>query len=299
MFWLLFIGVLLAAIIGILLYAAMGWLGITLILAFALTIAVLWVFYRYTFILLTEMEAGVLFRRNGNFACFLDSGRHFINPLTHQLVYRMTKGNINTGRFTTVCRTREGIPVSIELSVTVQIILFNIIERIAHKLSRALPQHAPRMVRGRVEHAIRHILEQKPVLALYNQNATKRLEAELLDEVQKRTQIYGTKPIRSNDVKIFAVNLPDEVEKAIKANCERQLQTQTATEALERLYNIVYRFDDKTMSRLAELERLRVIENSGTLVYMMESLIKEGKSPGNIPSSTPATPPPRPGLGSK
>lgn len=298
MFWLIFIGVLLAAITGILLYAAMGWLGITIILAFALSIAVIWVLYRYTFILLTEMEVGVVFRRNGNFAYFLDSGRHFINPLTHQLVDRMTKGNINTGRFTTECRTQEGIPVTVELSVTVQINPFNIIERIAHKLSRALPKHAPRMVRGRVEHAIRHMLENKSVNELYNYNATRQLEAELLNEAQERTRIYGIKPIRSNDVKIFAIHLPDEVEKAIKANYERHLQTQTATEALECLYNIVRQFDDRTMSRLAELERLRVIENSGSLVYMMESLIKEGKQPGNGPSS-PRAASPRRGPGSK
>ncbi len=300
MFWLGFIGVIIFAIISILLYAAMGWVGVILMLAFILAAALVWVFYRHAYVLLTEMEMGVVFHRNGNFAYFLDSGRHILNPMTHQLVYRMTKGNINTGRFITEGRAREGIPVTVELSVTVQINLFNIREQIAHKLGRALPQHASRMVRGRAEHAIRHMVEQRSVLDLYNQNATRQLETELLNEVQVRTQIYGTKPIRANDVKIFAIHLPNEVENAIKAAYERQLQTRTATEALRHLNEVVRNFDDNTMSKLAELERLRIIENSNPLVYIIESFLKDGHSPGGVGTTRPPFPqPPQRGSGSK
>jgi len=300
MFLLGFIGVIIITIISITVYAAMGWAGVALILAFILTAAIIWVSYRYSSILLTEMEMGVVFRRNGNFAYFLDSGRHILNPLTHKLVYRMTKGNINTGRFITEARAREGIPVTVDLSVAVQINLFDIREQIAHKLGRALPQHASRMVRGRAEHAIRHMVEQKSVLDLYNQNATRQLEAELLNEVQARTAVYGTKPIKLNDVKIFAIHLPNEVENAIKAAYERQLQTRTATEALRHLNQVVRNFDDNTMSKLAELERLRIIENSNPLVYIIESFLKDGYSPGGVgPTRPPFPQPPQRGSGSK
>ena len=67
----------------------------------------------------------------------------------------------------------------------------------------------------------------------------------------------------------------NEVQKAIEAAHERELQTETTVKALEQIKRAVNEYDDQDIERLAELERLRILDqHGGSLSYEMSNLRK-------------------------
>ena len=131
------------------------------------------------------------------------------------------------------------------------------------------------MVKGRTEHALRYIIEDKFVSELYGKDGIKFLEKELREDVSKRANAIGVSPIDASDMKLGPIRIPFDVQKAIEAAHERELQTETAVKALEQIKKAISKYDDKDLERLAELERLRILDqHGGTLSYEMSNLRK-------------------------
>jgi hypothetical protein len=280
----------------------------TLIYAFLFLIGLGALFYfwfkRNAYILVDEMDAAVIFYKStNNFAYFIDSapseviapGRpynlhntrflnrrfrrddyhHYINPFKERVEDRVTKRPLSVSETTSDIRTKEGVPVKIKWSVGYNLDVTLINPGIEYKIARALPNFHSNMIKGRVVHALLYMIEQKNVTELYTTDAIKKLEVELRHEVTKRAQGLGFKDIAQNDVKVFPVQVPYEVQKAIEAAHERELQTETAVKALEQIKRAINEYDDQDIERLAELERLRILDqHGGTLSYEMSNLRK-------------------------
>ncbi|MFO7678969.1 MAG: SPFH domain-containing protein [Chloroflexota bacterium] len=275
------------------------------LLIFLIMAAALFVYWfeHNAYILVDEMDAVVIFyKHTNNFAYFIDSdpantvapGRpynlhktrslnqwkhktdryhHFINPVKERVEARITKKPLSVSGATDQIRTREGVPVKIGWSVGYNLDVTLIRPGIEYKIARAIPYYHENMIKGRAIHSLRYMVEQKTVAELYCTDAIKKLEAELLSEVTKRVQGLGFKDIAAVDVKVGPIEVPFDVEKAIEAAHERQLQTTTAVKSLEQLRIVISRFSDSDMERLNDLERLRILdEHGGGLSYEIATL---------------------------
>lgn len=295
--WIIVLGVVLSAALLLLLYQLLGWTGTFLWAAFFTALTVVYVIFQETYVRIGELEYGVVFFRNGNFSRFLESGWQTINPMTEQLTDRITKGS-QKAQGTTHFRTKDGVPVDITWAVSFKINIANIREGIELKMARALPKSADKLVAGKVIQSLRHIVEQKSVWELYKVDASKELELQLCDQVNARLQLrhkeafssegvapvparneaepiqgLGPDPIPLYDVQISEIKMPPRIEKALEIAHERRLQTETAAQALERLREVVAQFSDEDMERLAELEKLRILDkNEGSMLHVMASL---------------------------
>jgi hypothetical protein len=95
------------------------------------------------------------------------------------------------------------------------------------------------------------------------------------NELYERAKLMGMEPISPNDMKLGPIRVPYDVQKAIEAAHERELQTETAVKALEQIKRAINEYDDTDIERLAELERLRILDqHGGTLSYEMSNLRK-------------------------
>jgi hypothetical protein len=277
-----------------------------LIFGIAAGLFVTW-FQKHAYILVDELDTAVIFHKSRNkFAYFIDSEldetapelkerpfnlhnkrflnkslhkrdkyHHFINPFTEKVSGRIHKKSHSTSGTLEDLRTKEGIPVSISYNIGAKIDLTKIKPGLEFKMARALPVAASNMVKGRAIHALRYIVENKSVTDLYGPDAIKALEKEMREDLTERSKIMGVKPLSPNDMKLGPVRIPYDVQKAIEAAHERELQTKTAVKALEQIKNAIDKYDDKDLERLAELERLRILDQHGdTLSYEMFNLRK-------------------------
>lgn len=316
--WIIILGFVSVSALLLTLYQLLGWIGPLFLFALIVSVAIVVAVFRATYVHIGEMEFGVVFYRNGNFSRFLGFGfglkekYHFINPFTEKLESKITRGS-QKARATTSLRTRDGIPVEISWVVDFKIDTANILKTIDYKMARALPKSAEKMVAGKVIQSLRHIVEQKYVAELYGVDACKKLERELCDQVNARLQLRHVEAFSKNgvpvisprpegamitglgpddipwrDVQVTAVKMPPDVEKAIEQDHERKLQTKTTLAALESLRKVVGEYSDKDMERLAELERLRILDgNDGSLAYLMASLVQTIRHDGPPPPNGP------------
>ncbi len=247
-------------------------------LIFIPAVLIIWMafsYFRAAEIIVGELEVGVIFvRRTKNFSRFLSPGTHFINPITEYCSGMISTGTQNASGMLDNLRTVEGIPVSVGYSVSFSVDPFTILPGIEPKMARALPKAASKIVTGKVAHSLRHLIEEKSIVDLYKENAIKELEDEARGIISERSKILGIKPISSSQMKLGPVRMPEQVEDALKMDYERKLQTGTSIDALEKLHAVVSKFEEKDMQRLSELERLRIVENSGSLVFLKDSLIQ-------------------------
>jgi regulator of protease activity HflC (stomatin/prohibitin superfamily) len=244
-----------------------------------LIIIVLWIgvtYWRKAEVVISETDVGVVFtRRQNNFARFLRPGVHFINPVTEKLEATIFTGTQSASGKMENLRTKEGIPVSIAYNISIKVDPFSVASGLEYKMARALPKYAAKMAEGRVTHILRYFIEQKTIEELYKEDAIKKLEDQVRPEVYERGKAIGFQPLSINDLKLGPITMPEQVETALKTHYERNLQTETSIDALERLHAVISKFEDRHIDRLSELERLRIVENSGSLVYLMDSLVKK------------------------
>lgn len=277
-----------------------------LLVAVMLGLFIHW-FKKKAYILVDEMDTAVIFEKGKDkFAYFIDSEidetqaelkerpfnkhntrflnkhlhkkdkyHHFINPFKETVTGRITKKNQSVNGTLPDLRTKEGITVDVSWDVGFKIILTQILPGIEFKMARALPTSAQNMMKGRVNHALRYLIEEKSVWELYRQDALKILEKQLREDVSKRAAAIGVVAIDATDMKLGPIKIPYEVQKAIEAAHERELQTETAVKALEQIKRAINEYDDKDIERLAELERLRILDqHGGALSYEMSNLRK-------------------------
>ncbi len=278
------------------------------LLLFIIFVSLVGIWFKHNaYILVDELDTAVVFhKKNDKFAYFIDSelnenvealkGRpfnlhnkrflnkwlhardpyhHFINPISETVTGRITKKSLSTSGTLEDLRTREGIPVTVSFDIGFKIILTRIKPGLENKMARALPVAASNMVKGRTRHALRHLIEHKSVTELYSEGALSTLETEMREEVSKRSNAIGVEPIMANDMKLGPIRIPYDVQKAIEAAHERELQTETAVKSLQQIKQAIDEYDDKDIERLAELERLRILDqHGGTLSYEMSNLRK-------------------------
>lgn len=303
--WIVTAVVILASIL-LLLFRTLDWVVPALLVALIISIGVVAFIFLKTYVYIGELEYGVVFYHTGDFSRFLDSGWRTINPLTEQLTDKMTKGSLKA-QGTSHLRTKDGVPVDITWSVSFKINIANIREGIEYKMARTLPKSADKLVAGKAIQSLRHIVEQKTVWELYRVDACKELELQLCDQVNARLQLrhkevfspqqvaavparnpdepingLGPDHIPWYDVQIAEIKMPPRIEKALEIAHERRLQTETAVHALERLRDVVERFDDKDMERLAELEKLRILDkDGGSMINVVASLAQTIRQNGS------------------
>ncbi len=297
--WVIGVGLAAAAALLLSLYQLLGWTGPVISLASILGLIAVYFAKRLFYVYIGELEYGVVFRRrSGNFSRFLDPGPHLLNPFTERLSPDRITRKSQTAKATTKVRTKEGIVVEITWAVSFKVNVHFIKKVIRHKLARTLPKSADKVVAGKTIQSLRHIVEQKSVVALYRRDATKELEHQLCDQVNARLQLRHTQALSDNgvspipprnedesisglgiedipwrDVQVFAIEMPPEVERALKVDNQRRLETMTTVNALNRLQTAVANFSDTDIERLAQLERMRILDKDGkSLTYLLANL---------------------------
>jgi regulator of protease activity HflC (stomatin/prohibitin superfamily) len=130
------------------------------------------------------------------------------------------------------------------------------------------------MAQGHGNNCLQHVIEKYSAADLCKTGMQQRLENEFKEEASKRLSAFGIEVLR---VMVLSVRLPHEVQAAIETAKKRELIAESDARALELLKQALKEFDEKDMHRLTELERLRVIGQSGGgggLAYLLASMLK-------------------------
>lgn len=259
--------------------------------------------------LIDEMEVGVIFNRINNSFChfrispepaqnqqiskqmaarWLPFGRRMLilnDPYFIRLKwYEEVRGTIPKKAQTASgtledIRTAEGVLVSIEWKVKYSIDV-TLIEpkKIEHKMARALPEHSEKIVTGKVERALKHLVEVRTIQSLYESGAIQQLEQEMCQRVYRQlTQPVnlGFKEIKAKDVSLGPIVIPQKVEKALELAHQRKIQAEMVAGALERLKKAVDGFSKEDIRRWSELERLRILDDKeADLFFMTDAFVR-------------------------
>lgn len=263
-------------------------------------------YFTTNYITLNEMEVGVLFSRKGNFVCFLDNEygriyprksehdkpRKLLNPVTRHKINPaievfsrdniLRKGTFDCSGTCNDIRTREGIPINIPWKLSFRIEVLRIFPGIEYKLARALPKNADKMLAGRMPQILQHVVGKKSVEEIYatqdqDGSAIKRLEDEIRSEILSRTGGIGVTGIAQHDFKIGPIQLPAEIDRALRTAYKRTLHTKMMAKALNTLRQEISAFTEEDMDRITELERLRIIDEKTKSMTFNESFISSRK----------------------
>lgn len=290
-------------------YQAYKFIGLIILLfVTGLFILVTLLYYRSRFELIDEMEVGVIFNRfNNNFCRFEVSQEptpgdncrdyrisHWIpfplqwlkfNDPYHvrlrwyeELTGKISKKSLSTSGKLENIRTSDGVPITIPWKVSYTIDVSLIPEKLRHKMARALPEHSSKVVTSRVERAIKCLVEQKNIASLHAEGSVCTLEEEVAQKIYEQLSIpvnLGFKEIPAKDVILGPISMPPKVEKALEIAYQRKIQTEMMAEALERLQKAVNGFSKEDMHRLAELERLRILDDKEVrALYLSDAFIR-------------------------
>lgn len=285
-----------------------GGIVLLIIATIVLVIAIIYSF-RFRTELIDEMEIGVIFNRVNNSFCrfrispepaqnqqiskqmaarWLPFGRRMLilnDPYFVRLKwYEEVRGTIPkkaqtaSGTLENI-RTAEGVPISIEWKVKYSIDV-TLIEpkKIEHKMARALPEHSEKIVTGKVERALKHLVEIRTIQSLYESGAIQQLEQEMCQRVYRQLTHpvnLGFKEIKAKDVSLGPVVIPQKVEKALELAHQRKIQAEMVAGALERLKKAVNGFSKEDIRRWSELERLRILdEKEADLFFMTDAFVR-------------------------
>lgn len=222
--WLIAAGVLLGLALILAMYQGFGVSGIIVTLVVSAVALITYAVFGASRIRIGEMEYGVIFKNNGDFSHFVNSGPQYINPLKEHLEATLPKGSIKAGEITEKLRTSDGILVNVKWVVSGKLDPFNLSEGSRPGVTRGLIKGASGMLNGKVVPALRHLIEQKTIDQLYTTGAIQALEKELSEMVTKRAKGIGFKDVPPNDVQIGPITIPAEVEKTLEAAHKRDIQ---------------------------------------------------------------------------
>jgi regulator of protease activity HflC (stomatin/prohibitin superfamily) len=222
-----------------------------------------------------ELEMGVVFgRRAETFKRFLEEpGWYILSPFDHLRSTLNLGFQVATGT-TKGARTAEGLPVTLEWWLSYQLKPLSLPDYMRPGMSRALAQFAEGMVKNHGINCLQLVVEQCSVEDLCRPGIQQQLEQAFKERLAERLKIFGIEVARAM---VHSIELPREVVTAMEEAHEREVHSHSEAEALERLHEVISKFDDKHMARLAELERMRLLGKNGvSLVYPMTTVM-EGK----------------------
>lgn len=191
---------------------------------------------------------------------------------------KITKKSLSASGKLENIRTADGILVNISWKVSFTINVYVLTEKVKHKLARTLPDNADKVVKGKVERAIKHLVETRLAEELYEKSSVQKLEAEVAQKTyellaerkpdsndddkpdEKFKFNLGFQEIPDRDVAIGPIEMPQDVEKALETAYQRKIHTEMVTEAMNRLQKAVSNFSKEDMERLEKLEKLRILD---------------------------------------
>ena len=175
-------------------------------------------------------------------------------------------------------RTADGIPVTVNWKVSYTVDVTLITPKIKHKMARTLPENSDKMVAGKAERAIKHLIENQTIHSLYGPGAIQALEQQLSQRIHRQLTVpvnLGFKEIPPKDVTLGPIEIPGNVEKALELAHSRQIQTEMVAGSLERLQRAVNGFSKEDIRRLSELERLRILDDKEVRsLYLSDAFIR-------------------------
>ncbi|MCA9919898.1 MAG: hypothetical protein KC445_18200 [Anaerolineales bacterium] len=252
-----------------------------------------WLSYLSRLELIDEMEVGVVFNRfNNSFCRFVVSPEpaadhdcrdyrverwmpfalrwlKFNDPYHvrlrwhEELVGRIPKRSLSASGKLENVRTSDGVPITIPWKVSYAIDVNLLPPFLRHKMARALPDNSDKIVGGRAERALKHLIETQTIQTLYQARALQTLEMQLSQNIMRQLTDpnLGIKNIPPKDVALGPIVMPHEVEKALETAHQRKIHTEMVSEAMDRLQKAVSKFDHADMKRLEKLEQLRILDD--------------------------------------
>ena len=264
-----------------------------------------WLAFRPRYELIDEMEVGVIFHRFTNSFCrfypeqdpdprfgckepqvplwmpfrlwwIQRQDRHYVRlrwyeKLAPEKITR--KSQSASGKLEDI-RTADGILVNITWKVSFIVNVYVLSENLRHKLARTLPENADKVVKGKAERAIKHLVETRLAEELYEKSSIQKLEVEVAQKTYELLAAkdpddpangfkfnLGFQEIPDRDVSLGPIEMPPDVEKALKTAYQRKIHTQMVTEAMNRLQKAVSNFSKDDMERLEKLEKLRILDD--------------------------------------
>ncbi|KAA3661293.1 MAG: hypothetical protein DWQ04_16880 [Chloroflexi bacterium] len=152
-------------------------------------------------IFIKEREIGIIFEKRGNFARFLDSGPHFINPLWEELKATVPKHKLSAEGRMEYARTRNGVPVVVMWKTDYAINTEHLVNEQDPGTAYGLLNLPPGKINGLTIGTLRDAIELKQITELYVVQEDKNILSVFQDEITNSIkEILKDDPLIVNNV---------------------------------------------------------------------------------------------------
>ena len=185
-------------------------------------------------VFINERDIGIVFKNNGDFDSFIDSGKHYLNPRKRKIKKQLRiKGNKFAAQ--TTVRTKDGVLVTVSWETKYDFnrdVLLNGSYEDKRSWGYSLLNSPFKKVGGITIDALRQVLEQQQTSELYQtqqeSGLLNQLEAKVSTLVKRNLQVSDPNSLLANNsgkVAIRMIVLPARIEEAIELQCENILAT--------------------------------------------------------------------------
>ena len=242
-----------------------GWYGLVFFASILLAVALVWHMTQNSLILVPENRVAVIYNREKQaFSRLLPTGRHWLAPYAEYVRAEIpTSTAVLEGEVQAY--TDGGLPLTIHWSVTYKIEPLKLPAGKQKELGKKLAEKGSKTVRSQTGHFVQQVMSEYSINSLFAPGGRGRFERNARQATANKLDLMG---VSVQSVMVKQINMPAHVQSALEDAHERAVQTRSEAEALAQLQQVVSKFSDSDMQRLAELERMRVLGKNGVSMVM-------------------------------
>lgn len=235
-----------------------SWAGVIiwLLSLFWVLVAILVIVHSHVYV--AEKEVAVVYNRQQRaFNRFLPAGRHWLKPgLEAVLGIISLRPSVVGGSCS--AHSAEGISLEVDWKVTYQLDPFMIEPSLRSNMARTMRHKSAALLESHTQSCIQHLLETISLDDLRAKGNQRRLENKLRGLIASRLRSFGYVIHR---ITLDKLHLPGAVDQAIQQAYTRIVSAQADAQALAIRQQAIRSFTSEDVSRLMELEQLRMLEN--------------------------------------
>ncbi len=258
-----------------------GWYGIVILISVGLAAGILGRLLSQSLVIAAENRVLVIYNRELQaFSRLLPTGRHWLHPFS-EFVRATISTSTQVLEGSAQAFTDGGLPLIIHWAVTFKFAPLQLAPAQQKAFGKKLAEKGKKIVASQTSHFVQHVMTDITIENLFAPGGRGRVERATRQALAAKAKSMG---IEIHNIIIKKIDMPAPVQAALEEAHERAVQTRSEAQALAELQQVVSKFSESDMRRLAELECMRVLGKNG--VAMALPLVN---SPFTIPTAAPVS----------
>lgn len=242
-----------------------GWAGAVALVTAAAIFALALLLRRTSKVIVPELTVATVYTRHSErFSRFLETGTHWINPITEVLGADISTAGQTASGVCSGVQAIGGLSLSFQWTLNYTLEPTRLAAAQRPKLARALPTKADIIAQRHINNVLHHIIGDYTLEQLCEPGVHRKLERQVRQLAKARLEPLG---FAINRIMIDAIHMPKQVLAALEAAHEQKMQAEQEARALAHLQQVISQFSEKDMQRLMELERIHALGRNGVAMF--------------------------------